>query len=547
MRPWPVSFAPEELYRFPAFPAENIVSEQITGAALIGGKDVTSGGPQLTAYNPATGQDLVPEFHAASESDVARACDLAWQAFDVYRHMALEQRAEFLSAIAQEIMALGEPLIARAAAESGLSPARLTGERARTCFQLELFASVVRRGDWLDLRVDTAMPERRPLPRSDLRMRQIPLGPVAVFGSSNFPLAFSVAGGDTASALAAGCPVIVKGHPAHLGTGEMVARAVRRAAQRTGMPEGVFSYLPGEIATGTALVRHPHIKAVGFTGSRGGGLALSQLAVARPEPIPVYAEMSSVNPVFLLPAALKARAEEIAKGYAASLTLGAGQFCTNPGLVLVLEGPDLERFAAALEQALGAHQPEVMLTAGIHAAYEKGREALASHDKVTTVAQSQAPAGPNCGRAAVFSTDVESFISDENLAREVFGSASLIIRCKTVEEMRRAAEHLEGQLTATLQMEADDTAIAASLIPVLERRAGRILANGWPTGVEVADAMVHGGPFPATSDSRSTSVGTLAIRRFLRPVCYQDIPTELLPPELRAPELPHLLNGVPRA
>jgi alpha-ketoglutaric semialdehyde dehydrogenase len=522
------------------------MSEQITGVALIGGDDVTGGGPQLTAYDPETGQDLAPKFHAAGEADVARACDLAWEAFDVYRHMPLEQRAEFLSSISQEIMALGDPLIARAMAETGLGEGRLKTERARTCFQLELFAGVVRRGNWLDLRVDTAMPERQPLPRSDLRMRQIPLGPVAVFGSSNFPLAFSVAGGDTASALAAGCPVIVKGHPAHLGTGELVARAVRRAARRSGMPDGVFCYLPGEIATGTALVRHPHIKAVGFTGSRGGGLALSALAAARPEPIPVYAEMSSINPVFLLPGALKTRPASIARDYAASLTLGAGQFCTNPGLVFVLEGPELEPFITALESELRGHRPAVMLTAGIHAAYEKGREALAGHGKVTTIAQSQAPTGPHRGRAVVFSTDVESFISDESLSREVFGAASLVIRCKTVEEMRRASEHLEGQLTATLQMEAEDVGVAASLMPVLERRSGRILANGWPTGVEVADAMVHGGPFPATSDSRSTSVGTLAIRRFLRPVCYQDIPPELLPPELRTPELPHLLNGVLR-
>jgi NADP-dependent aldehyde dehydrogenase len=520
------------------------VSQTITGAVLVGSQDILTGEARLTAYNPDAGADLSPRFHIASEADIGRACDLAWEAFDVYRHVPLEQRAAFLSAISEEIMALGERLIARAMAETGLAEARLKGERARTCFQLEQFANLVRRGDWLDLRIDTAMPDRQPLPRSDLRMRQIALGPVAVFGSSNFPLAFSVAGGDTASALAAGCPVVVKGHPAHLGTGELVARAVRRAAQRTGMPEGVFSYLPGEIATGTALVRHRHIKAVGFTGSRGGGMALVQLAGARPEPIPVYAEMSSVNPVFLLPDALKTRAAAIAKGYAASLTLGAGQFCTNPGLVFALEGVELDNFVTALERELGGHQPAVMLTGGIHAAYEKGREALASHDKVTVVAQSAAPSGPTRGRAAVFATDVDSFIGDESLAREVFGSVSLIIRCKTVEEMRRAVEHLEGQLTATLQMEKGDIAIAASLMPVLERRAGRILANGWPTGVEVSEAMVHGGPFPATSDSRTTSVGTLAIRRFLRPVCYQDLPAELLPSELRAPELPHLLDGV---
>ena len=390
------------------------------------------------------------------------------------------------------------------------------------------------------------MPERQPIPRADLRMRQIPLGPVAVFGSSNFPLAFSVAGGDTVSALAAGCPVIVKGHPAHLGTGELVARAVRRAASRTGMPEGVFSYLPGEIATGSALVQHPHIKAVGFTGSRVGGLALAALAARRPEPIPVYAEMSSVNPVFVLPAALKTRADAIAKGYAASLTLGAGQFCTNPGVVFVQDGPEVAPFLNSLSIELSGHRPEVMLSANIHAAFVLGRDALADHGKIVAVAESQPPWGLTRGRATVFKTDFASFAADRSLTNEVFGAASLIIVCNDAGELKRAAEQLEGQLTATLQLEADDVPLAAVLMPVLERKAGRILANDWPTGVEVAHAMVHGGPFPATSDGRTTSVGGLAIRRFLRPVCYQDLPIALLPKELQ-PEglaaLPHLHNG----
>jgi alpha-ketoglutaric semialdehyde dehydrogenase len=522
------------------------VAHLISGAVLIGNKDVLTAEARLTAYNPNTGEALEPKFHTAGEDDVRRACDLAWAALDPYRNLPLTQRADFLLAISEEIMALGDDLIQRAIAETGLTRARFETERARTCFQLGLFAGVVRRGDWLDLRVDTAMTERQPPRHSDLRLRQIPIGPVAVFGASNFPLAFSVAGGDTASALAAGCPVIVKGHPAHPGTGELVARAIRKAASRTEMPEGVFSFLPGEIATGVALVRNVHIKAVGFTGSRGGGLALVALAAARPEPIPVYAEMSSVNPVFVLPAALKTRSAEIAKGYVASFTLGAGQFCTSPGLMFVLEGPEIAPLLEALAVELGSHQPNAMLSDSIHEAFEKGREALEMHEAVTTVARSQSPAGPNRGHAAVFQTDFASFLEDRRLEREIFGAASLIIVCKNHAELRQAPEHLEGQLTASLQVDVDDVALAETLIPVLERKVGRIIANGWPTGVEVADAMVHGGPFPATSDSHSTSVGTLAIRRFLRPVCYQDVPSSLLPPELRPDMLglfPHLLNG----
>ncbi|HEY4075307.1 MAG TPA: aldehyde dehydrogenase (NADP(+)) [Rhizomicrobium sp.] len=515
----------------------------ITGSILIGNRDVTTQ-KTLTAFNPATEENLAPAFFVAGENEVSQACDLAWQAYQSYRQIPLERRAEFLTAIGEEIMAMGDALLDRVVAETGLARGRMTIERARTVSQLNLFARVVRDGEWLDLRIDTALPDRQPIPRPDLRLRQIPLGPVAVFGSSNFPLAFSVAGGDTASALAAGCPVVVKGHPAHLGTGELVARAVREAARRTGMPEGVFSYLPGEIATGVALVRHPHIKAVGFTGSRGGGLALCKIAAERPEPIPVYAEMSSVNPVFILPSALKNRAAGIVKGYVGSLTQGAGQFCTNPGLIFVLEGPELDPFIGALEVELGSHEPAVMLTKGIRAAFEKGRDALASHADVTTIAQSQAPRGPNRARATIFMTDVDSFLTDEHLSQEVFGAVSLIIRCENIEEMSKAAAQLEGQLTATFQMDTDDIDLAAAMMPVLELKAGRIMANDWPTGVEVADAMVHGGPFPATSDSRSTSVGTLAIRRFLRPVSYQSLPTELLPVELREPTLPYLLNGI---
>ena len=518
----------------------------INGDLLIGA-DSSGDDKSVRAINPATGANLEPAFAIASEADVARACELAAQAFDVYRATSPEARATFLETIADNIMEIGDALIERANEESGLPVARLQGERARTVGQLRLFAQVVRAGEWLDLRIDPALPERKPMPRSDLRLRQIPLGPVAVFGASNFPLAFSVAGGDTASALAAGCPVVVKGHLAHPGTGELVGRAIRAAVAACGLPQGVFSLLNGANETGAALVRNPFIKAVGFTGSRGGGMALGAISAARSEPIPVYAEMSSVNPVFLFPAALAARAEDIGNAFVDSLTLGAGQFCTNPGLIFAIDGPNLDRFVASASAALTGRAPAPMLTPGIHAAFDKGVAALASHDAVKTVARGLPAEGVNRSPGVFFETDVEHFLADDKLGHEVFGASGLLIRCKDIDQMIAVAEKLEGQLTATLQVDAADHVIAARLLPVLERKVGRILANGWPTGVEVSHAMVHGGPFPATSDSRTTSVGTLAIRRFLRPVSYQDLPEALLPAELRdaaVKDLPHLLDGV---
>lgn len=505
----------------------------ITGEMLIGAESHRGGQGEFRAVDPASGAALDPVYGGGGAAEVERACALAWAAFDAFRETGLEQRAAFLEAVAQAILDIGDALIVRAMAESGLPRARLEGERGRTVGQLRLFAQVVREGSWIEARIDPAMPGRTPLPRADIRQRHIPLGPVAVFGASNFPLAFSVAGGDTASALAAGCPVVVKGHNAHPGTSELVGRAIRAAVADCGLPEGVFSLLFGTgTEIGTALVADPRIRAVGFTGSRRGGLALMEVAARRPEPIPVYAEMSSINPVFLMPAALAARAEALGAGFVASLTMGAGQFCTNPGILLGIEGPDLDRFAAAAVAALGGSTAATMLTPGIHAAYDAGVTALAGSGAVTTLARGLACNGPNQAQAAFFSTTAEAFLADTGLQEEVFGAASLLIRCADVAAMTRVAERLEGQLTATLQMEAADEAAVAALIPVLERKAGRILANGWPTGVEVCHAMVHGGPFPATSDSRSTSVGTLAIRRFLRPVCYQDLPAGLLPEAL---------------
>ncbi|BCA61849.1 2,5-dioxovalerate dehydrogenase [Sphingomonas sp. HMP9] len=499
------------------------------GTFPIGARAVSSDVTFL-AIDPSTDAKIEPAFAVSSEADVAEACTLAEAAFDIFRETDPETRATFLETIADEIEAIHEPLVARAIQESGLPRPRLEGERGRTTGQLRLFAKHLRAGTWASVIIDEAQPDRKPAPRADLRQRRIAVGPVAVFGASNFPLAFSVAGGDTASALAAGCPVVVKGHPAHPGTSVMVGKAIQAAVAKCSLPEGVFSLVQGPAnELGAALVKDARIKAVGFTGSRGGGLALVALAAARPEPIPVYAEMSSVNPVILFPAALAARGDALGKAYVGSLTMGSGQFCTNPGIVVAVDGPDLDTFVEAAAAALAEAAPQVMLTPGIHASYDEGVAALAGNDAVETLARGTEAEGANRGRAALFSTTGKAFVADPALSHEVFGAASIIVRCADLAEVRQVLEQVEGQLTITLQIDEGDYAEAATFVPVLERKAGRILANGWPTGVEVAPAMVHGGPFPATSDPRTTSVGTAAIERFLRPVCYQDLPDALLP------------------
>lgn len=506
----------------------------LTGKMLIGQQAVTGSREAIRAIDPATNLLLDPLYPGGTLAQVEQACALAWAAFDRFRETSLEARATFLETIAAQIEALGDALIDRAVAESGLPRARLQGERGRTCGQLRSFARTVRAGEWLDVRVDSAQPQRQPLPRADLRQRQVPLGPVAVFGASNFPLAFSVAGGDTASALAAGCPVVVKAHGAHPGTSELVGQAVARAVQVCNLPEGVFSLLYGSgREVGIALVCDERIKAVGFTGSRSGGIALCQAAQARREPIPVYAEMSSINPVFLFPAALQARAETLAQGFVASLTQGAGQFCTNPGLIIARQGPDLDRFIASAAQHIWQSPAQTMLTPGIYSAYRSGIEALGANPHADIAATGTPAEGPNQCQAHLFVSTARDFLGDPSLQAEVFGSASLVVTCEDEREIREVAEHLEGQLTATLHLDDADLDQARALLPVLERKAGRLLVNGWPTGVEVCDAMVHGGPFPATSDPRATSVGTAAIRRFLRPVCYQDFPDSLLPVALQ--------------
>ena len=504
----------------------------LTGDLFIGSRRVTRHGPGFRSLAAATGQAIEPAFAIASLDDIAAACRAAQDAFSAYRALSAETRAGFLGAIAAQIEGLGDVLIDRAMEESGLPRARLLGERARTAGQMRLFATELRLGDYRKVRIDRALPDRVP-PKPDLRLRMVPIGPVAVFGASNFPLAFSVGGGDTAAAFAAGCPVVVKGHPAHPGTSELIATAILAAAEQTGMPAGVFSLINGQDhAIGAALVCDPRIMAVGFTGSRNGGLALMRLAQARPVPVPVYAEMSSINPVFLLPAALDHRAEALADGFVASLTLGAGQFCTNPGLMIAVAGKGLDRFLGKAAEALAAVPAQVMLTPGVRQAYQRGIARWRAHPAVEVVAEGQAPSVNTAGQAELFCVSGRDLLADTSLGEEVFGAASLVVRCADLAEMMAVAGQLEGQLTATLHVDDDDMDAARRLLPILEGMAGRILANGWPTGVEVTDAQVHGGPFPATSDGRSTSVGTLAIDRFLRPVAYQDLPWSLLPDEV---------------
>jgi 2,5-dioxopentanoate dehydrogenase len=518
---------------------------QINGEMIIGRRIVRGTAGAVRAVNPALNETIGPDFGLATQDDVEAACSLAGQAFDAYRSTTPDQRATFLETIAQRILDLGPVLIERAMQETGLPQARLEGERGRTVGQLRLFAKVVRDGYYLNATIDPALPTRAPLPRPDLRLQKIALGPVAVFGASNFPLAFSVAGGDTASALAAGCPVVVKAHTAHPGTSELVAKAVQQAVNDCQLPEGVFSMLFGDgRVVGQALVGHPAIKAVGFTGSRQGGVALMRTAAARKEPIPVYAEMSSINPVFMLPQALAGGAAALAQGFVDSLTLGVGQFCTNPGLVLGLAGADFDKFVDAAATALTGKGAGTMLTPGIHKAYTGGVERLQGIEGVNLVAQGQREGAGCAAQAALYVCEASAYLANPALEDEIFGPCALLIRCRDEAEMLAVANHVEGQLTATVHAVAADRALAAALLPTLERKAGRILFNGYPTGVEVSHAMVHGGPFPATSDSRSTSVGATAIDRFLRPVCYQNVPADLLPAALRDDNPLHLARLV---
>ncbi|MGR3248814.1 MAG: aldehyde dehydrogenase (NADP(+)) [Paracoccus sp. (in: a-proteobacteria)] len=501
------------------------MNQHIRGQHLIAGDWI--GGEGSFRSSPASGS--ARDFASGTAAVVDQAAKAAEAAFFDFAATTRAARAGFLDAIADQIEARADAITRVGSEETGLPEARLQGERGRTTGQLRLFAAHIRDGAYLDRRHDAAMPDRQPLPRPDLRMIQRPIGPVAVFGASNFPLAFSTAGGDTAAALAAGCPVVVKGHPAHPGTGQIVAEAVDAAIRDCGMPAGVFSFIHGDThEVGQALVQHPLIKAVGFTGSLRGGRALFDLCAARPEPIPFFGELGSVNPCFVLPQALAARGAQIAEAWAASLTMGAGQFCTNPGL-LILHRDHADDFLAAAIAALRDAPAEVMLSDGIAKAYRTGAARLA--DRATAVIQPKADG--RTARPGLLRCTSEEYLADHALGEEVFGPLGLIITVETDDQMLALAQGLQGQLTATLQMDDADTDLARRLMPVLERKVGRVLANGWPTGVEVADAMVHGGPYPASTNFGATSVGTLAIRRFLRPVCFQNIPDALLPGDLR--------------
>jgi 2,5-dioxopentanoate dehydrogenase len=505
----------------------------LTGSMLIGASDVRGSGGEVRSVNPATGEALEPAYGLGDESDVDRAVSLAWQAFPVYRATTLAARSAFVTTVADNIDALGDTLVSRVVAETGIPAPRVRMELGRTTNQLRLFASVVADGRFLGARLDTPNPDRTPLPKPDLRQRKIPLGPVAVFSASNFPLAFSVAGGDTASALAAGAPVVVKAHSAHPGTSELVGRAIRAAVREHNLPEGVFSLLFGDGRTlGTALVRHPRIAAVGFTGSRSGGLALVAAAQSRPAPIPVYAEMSSVNPVILLPGALASSGASLGTAFVTSLTTSAGQLCTNPGLVFALGDPT--DFLTAAGQAVRATPGAAMLTATIQQSYVAGVSRLVDAAGVDEVAMGGTDdAIAACGQAGLFVTDGDTFLSEPALQEEVFGATSLVVRVRDVAQLEEILSSLEGQLTATVHADETDHDTVAELLPTLELLAGRVLYGGWPTGVEVGHAVVHGGPFPATSTPSTTSVGTLAIERWLRPVAYQNLPSALLPEELR--------------
>jgi len=500
----------------------------LTGKHLIAGEWLD--GPSTFRSSPATGE--AHDFAVGTPALVDRACAAAEAAFPAYAATSREARAAFLNAIADEIEARGAEITAIGTSETGLPAARLEGERGRTTGQLRLFASHILKDGWLDLRHDPALPDRKPLPRADIRMMQQAIGPVAVFGASNFPLAFSVAGGDTASALAAGCPVVVKGHSAHPGTGEIVAQAIDAAIKATGMPAGVFSLVQGgKRDVGEALVQHPAIQAVGFTGSLGGGRALFDLCARRRNPIPFFGELGSVNPMFLMPHALAARGAEIAKGWAGSLTMGAGQFCTNPGIAVVIDGPEAEAFIAAAKDAVGQVGAQTMLTDGIAEAYRAGRDRIASGTGVQAVLTTMCDMRQ--ATPYLFEVSGDDWLANHALGEEVFGPLGLIVRVKDLGQMMQMANALEGQLTCTLHVDPEDYALAAPLVPVLSRKAGRVLANGFPTGVEVVDSQVHGGPYPASTNFGATSVGTLSIRRWLRPVAWQNMPDALLPEPLR--------------
>jgi 2,5-dioxopentanoate dehydrogenase len=507
---------------------------ELTGQNIIANTLSAKGVETFTTQNPATLRQLQPLFHNATEGEVNTAVEEAKKGFQVFRLKSGKEKATLLEAIADEIIALGDALIQRCVEETGLPEARIIGERGRTTGQLKLFASLLREGSWVDARIDKADPERKPLPKPDVRSMLKPLGPVAVFGASNFPLAFSVAGGDTASALASGCTVVCKAHPSHPGTSELVGIAIQNAIKTTGMPSGTFSLVHGNtIEVGMQLVRHPGITAVGFTGSFRGGKAIFDEANKRPVPIPVYAEMGSSNPVFILPNALRERKDQIAKDLSASVNLGVGQFCTNPGLVFFQHQEEEKDFMDSLISNFSTFNSGVMLNSSIQSSYQKGIERLTNGDSVSIIARGKSE-GDGCrGIAYLLQTTGDEFLNNPILEEEVFGPSTLTVSAKNENELKQIAERLQGHLTITVHGTETDLKQHAAFLLLLEQKCGRIIINGYPTGVEVCHSMVHGGPYPATTDSRSTSVGTAAILRFTRPVCYQNFPDSHLPDELK--------------
>ena len=505
----------------------------ITGKNYIGNLLSSTGNKTFKTFNPQTNLENEIVYSEASNIEIEQAVELAAEAFKVFQKVSGTKKSEFLNEIAHEIEALGDKLIKTYCSETGLPEGRAMGERGRTVFQLRSFANLVKEGSWVEAVIDTADPNRQPIPKVDIRKMLIPLGPVVVFGASNFPLAYSTAGGDTAAALAAGCPVIIKSHPMHAGTGELVASAIIKAAEKTGMPNGVFSNLNSSgIEVGVALVQHPNVKAVGFTGSIGGGRALYNMAAQRPEPIPVFAEMGSVNPVVLLPNAAKNKGSEWAKTYAGSITLGSGQFCTNPGLILGIKGTDLNNFIKILSDEIVKIEPSCMLHPNIIGNYENNKAKMQAQSGLKTTASINSEISTNYGCQVITTVNGETFLENTNLHQEVFGPFSMVVQCENTKELEKIISKLEGQLTGTILAE-NELEQYDEIVDALQNRVGRIIFNGVPTGVEVCLAMVHGGPYPASTDSRFTAVGTNSIKRWVRPFSYQSWPNELLPNELK--------------
>ncbi|WP_420551605.1 aldehyde dehydrogenase (NADP(+)) [Tenacibaculum aiptasiae] len=506
----------------------------ITGKNYIGDTISATGNKTYTTFNPELNKENEVVYTEATQEEINEAVSLASKAFKEYRNVTGKQKAAFLNAIADEILALDDELVKTYCSETGLPEGRAKGERGRTVFQLRSFADLVAEGSWVEATIDTAIPTREPLPKSDIRKINIPLGPVVVFGASNFPLAYSTAGGDTAAALAAGCPVIVKSHPMHAGTGELVASAIIKAAQKTNMPKGVFSNLNSSgIEVGQQLVSHPEVKAVGFTGSIRGGRALLDLTAKREEPIPVFAEMGSINPVVILPKALQNRGETLASTYAGSITLGTGQFCTNPGLILGIKGEELTNFTNDLASKIVEISPSLMLHPNIVAAYESNKEKALAQSGLVVVGKYENEVQSNYATQIITTVEGVTFLENTTLHQEVFGPFSMVVQCENAAQLEEIISQLEGQLTGTVISDENEVAQYGSVVSALQNRVGRIIFNGVPTGVEVCPSMVHGGPYPASTDSRFTAVGIGSIKRWVRPFSYQDWPNELLPDELK--------------